>query len=69
MVEAERVGLCAVCRHCQRVEGARTVFYLCTRSLTDPRFQKYPPLPVLSCAGYDPTGANTGVGESNPEPD
>jgi hypothetical protein len=27
-------------------------FYLCQRSETDPRFPKYPALPVLRCDGY-----------------
>ena len=30
-----------------------SVFYLCMLSSTDPRFPKYPRLPVLSCAGYE----------------
>lgn len=38
------------------------MFYLCERSLTDPRYPKYPPLPVLSCPGYEPRGAG-------PDPD
>jgi hypothetical protein len=29
------------------------VFYLCRRSFTDPAFQKYPPLPVVACVGYE----------------
>ena len=29
-----------------------STFYLCTLSATDPRFQRYPVLPVLSCIGY-----------------
>lgn len=49
------VGLCATCR-CARVVETRTGsrFYLCRRSATDPRFPRYPRLPVLRCAGYDP---------------
>lgn len=49
-----RAGLCAACSHhrvtCNR-RGSR--FYLCERSTTDPRFPKYPPLPVLECPGYE----------------
>jgi len=30
-----------------------SVFYRCLRSETDPRFVRYPPLPVLRCPGYD----------------
>lgn len=51
-VEA-RVGLCATCRFSRVVPGARSMFYLCERSLTDPRFRRYPPLPVIACSGYD----------------
>ncbi|PYT50806.1 MAG: hypothetical protein DMG44_04820 [Acidobacteria bacterium] len=46
-------GLCAVCRHARRIESSHgSVFYLCELSHTDPRFPKYPRLPVLSCDGY-----------------
>jgi hypothetical protein len=51
---ASSVGLCATCTHVQRVISDRgAVFYLCTLSAVDPRFPKYPRLPVLSCAGYE----------------
>jgi hypothetical protein len=40
------------------VESARgSNFWLCARSADDPRFPKYPRLPVLQCPGYEPTGA------------
>jgi hypothetical protein len=29
------------------------VFYLCERSRTDPRYRKYPVLPVVACPGYE----------------
>ncbi len=46
-------GLCADCLHSRRIESAHgSVFILCNLSLTDPRFPKYPRLPVLSCNGY-----------------
>lgn len=49
------VGLCSICRHA-RVTGNRrgSRFYLCSRSAEDPRFRRYPPLPVVRCFGYDP---------------
>lgn len=49
-----RVGLCAGCRH-HRVTGNRrgSRFFLCERSSTDARFRRYPPLPVLECAGFE----------------
>jgi hypothetical protein len=46
-------GLCAQCRHAQIIESSKgSVFLLCELSKSDPRFLKYPRLPVLSCAGY-----------------
>jgi hypothetical protein len=46
-------GLCGDCTHARRIESARgSVFILCQLSSTDPRFPKYPRLPVLSCPGY-----------------
>ena len=49
------VGLCADCRFMRRAESDRgSIFYLCERSATDARFPKYPRLPVLRCAGYEP---------------
>ena len=49
------VGLCAACRHMRVIRSdRRMVFYLCALSAVDPRFPKYPRLPVLSCAGYAP---------------
>jgi hypothetical protein len=46
-------GLCADCVQARQLESARgSVFLLCNLSHTDPRFPKYPRLPVLSCDGY-----------------
>jgi hypothetical protein len=47
-----RAGLCASCRFQRLVVGARSTFSLCERSLTDARFARYPPLPVVQCIGY-----------------
>ncbi len=51
------VGLCATCKWVRIVRNRRgSVFYRCLRADTDPpdaRFVRYPPLPVLSCPGYD----------------
>jgi hypothetical protein len=54
---AERAGLCATCLHCRIVKTERSTFYLCQRSFTDPRFPKYPPIPVRACTGYEPQAA------------
>ena len=49
------VGLCATCCHVETIVSARgSTFYLCKLALTDPRFAKYPALPVLACEGYQP---------------
>ena len=51
------VGLCDRCKHARRVESARgSVFVMCELSKTDPRFARYPALPVLRCAGYEAAG-------------
>jgi len=31
-----------------------SIFYFCERSTTDSSYPKYPRLPVLQCAGYEP---------------
>ena len=46
-------GLCADCLHSKTIRSDRgAVFYQCELSFTDPRFAKYPRLPVLACSGY-----------------
>jgi hypothetical protein len=48
-------GLCGGCAHARLIEtrtGGR--FILCERSRTDHRFPRYPALPVLACAGFEP---------------
>lgn len=47
------VGLCATCIHMQKIANDRgSTFYRCGLSDADPRFPKYPRLPVLRCSGY-----------------
>jgi hypothetical protein len=56
--EDRRAGLCASCVHVQIVTSDRgSRFYMCRRSLTDARFPRYPPIPVLACIGYEPRAA------------
>lgn len=51
--DRDGVGLCGKCGHARVVESARgSRFYLCRLSETDPRFVRYPALPVLRCEGY-----------------
>jgi hypothetical protein len=53
-IESARAGLCATCRHATVIVSDRgSRFYRCERSNTDPRFRRYPPLPVVRCIGYD----------------
>ena len=56
----DAVGRCRDCVH-HRVTGNRngSRFHLCGRSNGDPRFPKYPPLPVVDCEGYQPGGADS----------
>ena len=42
-------------------KGSR--FYLCTLSDVDPRFPKYPRIPVVRCLGYVPADATAAVGQ------
>jgi hypothetical protein len=53
-VSSPRAGLCASCVHAQIVTSSKgSTFYLCRLSETDPRFRKYPVLPVEHCSGYE----------------
>jgi hypothetical protein len=47
-------GLCASCRHGRTIRSERgSVFVLCERAKLDPRFQRYPPQPVVVCDGFE----------------
>lgn len=53
--DSDPVGLCRLCVHAQVVENNRgSTFYLCRLSASDPRFAKYPCLPVVACVGFVP---------------
>jgi hypothetical protein len=53
-----RAGLCASCVHARVVSNDRgSQFFRCERSSTDPRFPRYPHLPVTSCVGWEPSKA------------
>lgn len=47
-------GLCGTCVHLRLLASARSVFVRCGLAETDPRFPRYPPLPVRGCPGYAP---------------
>ncbi len=47
-------GLCDSCRHQKVIANTRgSSFSMCERSKTDPRFAKYPRIPVERCPGYE----------------
>ncbi len=47
-------GLCDTCRWARIVvSGKGSSFLQCGRSYLDPRFSKYPLLPVIRCRGYE----------------
>jgi hypothetical protein len=46
-------GRCATCRHAQILTSKTSAFLRCGRSDDDPRFPRYPGLPVLRCAGWE----------------
>ena len=46
-------GLCGTCAHSRVLHSDRGVrFYRCALSDTDPRYARYPRLPVVHCEGY-----------------
>ena len=45
-------GLCASCEHLRVLASRRSVFVRCGLADSDPRFPRYPALPVTACAGY-----------------
>jgi len=48
-------GLCPGCANVNVVTSSKgSRFYLCRLSAVDPRFPKYPPIPVLVCSGFVP---------------
>jgi hypothetical protein len=50
-------GLCESCRHARRIASARSSFLRCARAGVDPRYAKYPRLPVLACPGHEAAAA------------
>ncbi len=46
-------GLCQTCAHAKVVTSDRgSIFYRCQLADSNPRYPKYPRLPVLNCAGW-----------------
>jgi len=47
-------SLCLTCAHCEEVVSSKgSRFLLCRKSFEDRRYPKYPPQPVVRCAGFD----------------
>jgi hypothetical protein len=60
-------GLCDHCRHQRLVPNTRgSVFSLCERSRGDGRFARYPPMPVLSCLGFEERTDSDGGDDGEP---
>ena len=52
---AATAGLCAACVHARVITSSRGAhFLLCQWSVSDPRYPRYPPLPVRRCAAFTP---------------
>ena len=63
-------GLCADCAWARVVRTARgSAFLRCGRSDEDPRYPKYPPLPVRRCDGFEQTDAERDDNPSSGRPD
>ena len=47
-------GLCPTCAYVRVIESATgSRFLMCRLAKEDPHFMKYPPQPVIRCAGYE----------------
>ncbi|NNL84189.1 MAG: hypothetical protein HKP27_00965 [Myxococcales bacterium] len=52
--DREVAGLCADCRHARITRNRRgSAFFRCGLADSDPRFRRYPQLPVRECAGHE----------------
>lgn len=61
-----RFGSCSRCRWQTLVTSGRgSTFSLCEKSKADPRFARYPQVPVASCPGFEPRPAG-GTGAPPP---
>jgi hypothetical protein len=73
MVSFSGAGLCGGCRHARLNQTRRGPVYLrCLLAGTDEAYPRYPRLPVLRCAGYQPateSGAESGAEQPRPAPD
>jgi hypothetical protein len=69
-VSLDPIGLCRNCSNARVINNARgSAFYLCELAGTNPRFPKYPRLPVLRCEGYRPISAHQAFEENSSKPE
>ncbi len=62
MTNPAAVGLCLTCRWMRVVTNRQgSTFFRCTRAEIDARFVRYPPLPVVHCAGYETRSSESGA--------
>jgi len=66
--EVAHAGLCSSCEHLRVLRSRRSTFVHCGRAADDPRFPRYPPLPVQACPGYADAVA-TSTGSEHPDGD
>jgi hypothetical protein len=65
--DPDAVGLCVSCRWMWRVTSRRgSTFFRCGRADSDPRFPRYPALPVRACDGYEQRSVGDGPGRGEP---
>lgn len=63
MQPRQPAGLCDACRHQKLIGNTRgSTFSMCLLARVDPRFPKYPRIPVAACPGFEP-----GAGADEPE--
>lgn len=57
------IGLCSTCRHGREIVSAKgSRFLLCEYAQVNPRFRRYPQLPVCACAAHEPQDPAVGGG-------
>ena len=59
-------SLCESCRFVRLIVSARhSRFFLCQKSHEDERYAKYPPQPVVRCAGFAKAEQQENEGQEN----
>ena len=67
--DPDPVGLCRRCAHARQVPSRTSRYWRCALAEEDARFERYPRLPVLRCAGFTPApGDEAGPDEGAPGP-